>query len=61
MFYNYFLINQKPIGNHGNNDNNTATAACYRPHFTEGGCDPLQARNQIGFSCFDGLHRQSIF
>jgi hypothetical protein len=43
IFNSQFLIYNFLNENHGNNDNNTASAACYRPHFTEGGCYPLQA------------------
>jgi hypothetical protein len=40
IFNSPFLIFNFLKENHGNNDNNTAIAACYRPHFTEGGCYP---------------------
>ncbi len=43
IFNSQFLIFNFLNENHGNNDNNRASAACYRPHFTEGGCHPLQA------------------
>jgi hypothetical protein len=61
IFNSPFLIFNFLKENHGNNDNNTAIAACYRPHFTEGGCYPQQTRNSIDFIGLDGLHRQSIF
>jgi hypothetical protein len=61
IFNSQFLIFNFLNENHGNNDNNTASAACYRPHFTEGGCYPLQARNPIDFIGFNGSYWESIF